>query len=185
MKHINGFQSIEIIDNSLIIIDIDNTIFKNKISTDESWWRIKYEQYFNISHDHNLAYNFVLQDWINVSQKNPPTLLDGTNLFIFLNKAKEQKCKIILLTARNKNLEQITNYHITHYGINNFIENTHFNIDKGTELLKIVEDNNICRDIIIIDDIYENILNMMKAFKTASFSIKMHCYLIEHGDLEL
>lgn len=185
MKNINGFHSIEIIDSSLIIIDIDDTIFKNKISVDESWWRIKYEQYFNISHDHDLACSFIFQDWINISKKNPPTLLDGTNLFVFLNKAKNHKCKIILLTARDKNFEQITNYHITYFGINKFIDSVHYNINKGSELLKIVEDDNIYRDIIVIDNLYENILNMMKAFKTASFSIKMHCYLINHYDDEL
>ena len=46
--------------------------------------------------------------------------------------------------------------------------------------LKISEKYKSCENIIVVDDLYRNILEMQKAFKNASFSIKMHCHLIEH-----
>jgi hypothetical protein len=181
MKQINSFKSIIIIDNSLIVIDIDNTIFKNKVSFDESWWKLKHEQYYNISHDHNLANNFVFQNWIELLKKNPPKLLDGVNLFEFLNNAKKQNCNIVLLTARNTYLEQITTCHIKYFGIDKFIDDIYFNIKKGPELLKISQKYKSCKNIIIIDDLYENILDMQKAFTKASYSVIMHCHLIDHN----
>jgi hypothetical protein len=181
MKHINSFKFINIIDNSLIIIDIDNTIFKNKVSFDKLWWRLKYEQYFNISHDHNLANNFVFQNWIELLKKNPPELLDSIYLFEFLNNAKKHNCNIVLLTARNTYLEQITLFHIKYFGIDKFIDDVYFNIEKGPELLKISQKYMSCKNIIIVDDLYENILDMQKAFIKASYSVIMHCHLIDHN----
>jgi len=181
MKHVNSFKFINIIDNSLIVIDIDNTIFKNKVLFDKLWWKLKYEQYYNISHDHNLANNFVFQNWIELLKKNPPELLDDICLFEFLDNAKKHNCNIVLLSSRNAYLEQITLFHIKYFGIDKFIDDVYFNIKKGPELLKISQKYISCKNIIIVDDLYENILDMQKAFIKASYSVIMHCHLIDHN----
>ena len=185
MKQISSFNNVEIIDNSLLIINIDNTIFKNKISVEESWWTSKYEKYYNISHDHELAYSFVYQDWINLLKKNPPELIDGTNLFAVLDQARKKNCKIYLLTSENKTPRYVTEYYLTYFGITNFITSIHFVTNKSHDTIKIMEENNLNKDIIIIDESYKNILNIINAFKVASFSVNMHCYLIENDDCEL
>ncbi len=110
MIHINKYSDIKIIENSLIVFDIDDTIIKFDL-IDKEWWKNKFNYYFNLCKNNEEADNLVLKDWKSYINNNNPKLINKNDLFNFINKSIKKNCTIIFLTARDITLKNITEKH--------------------------------------------------------------------------
>lgn len=54
LTQINKFSEIEIIQNSLVVFDIDDTLIKFD-GIDFKWWKNKFNKYYKLTKDYDLA----------------------------------------------------------------------------------------------------------------------------------
>lgn len=157
MKEINDYSQIEIILNSLVVFDIDETIIKFP-QLGKDWWKNKLNHYNAIYGDHHKAEINALEDWIEHVKINKPEMINKDSFIEFFNSALDNNCKIIFLTARNEKLKDITYEHLLHLDIinHNKVYDIYFNENKGEELEKILSKEEF-NDIIFIDDLEENL----------------------------
>ena len=107
IKHIKSFNQIPITKNSLIVLDIDETIMAFPSITN-LWWHETYEKHFEITNDKKIARNLSIYDWREHVKITKPYLLDEIKLKKFLGKIKEKFCPLVLLTARDPTMMKIT-----------------------------------------------------------------------------
>ena len=82
----------------------------------------------------------------------------------FWKKQIQKNCKIVLLTARNPDLKDITLTHLKQLNIE--LDEIYFNENKGEELLSIVStQNNKYKNIIFVDDLLSNLEDVANSFK--------------------
>jgi len=172
--NISSFDQINIPDNSLILCDIDETVLKYKTHSDLSlypteyinsdWWKYKFEYYYDLHLNYDLAECQSYSDWINIINNTHPECTDYIGFGNLLTKLKETNSSIKFITARKSDIEEITINHLNK--INNekfeiiFCDNT----PKG-EIIK--SDNHIfegINHIIFIDDLINNIENVYSHF---------------------
>lgn len=178
IKDITSFSQIEYIKpNSLVVLDIDETIltFSN---INREWWDKTYNNFLHLYKNKDEANKQSEILWANNISKNTPIILDNVNLHIFLEKASENKCELIFLTARNKNISDLTMKQLNYCGINIDASKVFYNRDKGSELKNILENifPNI-NHIIFIDDIINNLINVK-----SKITLDLELYNIKHNN---
>ncbi len=103
---ISKFEQITIIPSSLVVFDIDETLLKFD-GIDQKWWRNKFNKYYTLTKNYDLADSMSHSDWIKIVKIAEPELVDG-KIHDFIDLLYENDCKIILLTARNEILHLCT-----------------------------------------------------------------------------
>jgi hypothetical protein len=173
IKKINKFEQVNCIPNSLVVIDIDDTLIKYD-GIDFAWWKNKFNKYYSVTQNYDLSDNLANQDWINLIANSNPELVDDC-VHHFIDSAKINQCHIILLTARNNTITDLTHEHLNKVDL--YFEHIYFNENKGDELVKIVNsDYANCTDIIVIDDKEANLIDIQN--KIDSNKYKLHLYMI-------
>jgi len=175
---INEYLQIKIIIDSLIVFDIDDTIMHFE-GIDNKWWDNRYNKYLEkYDNDHKKAKSMAIKDWVNHVTENNPKLINEENFREFIDRAYENNCKIIFLTARDHSLREITENHFQICNLNDFIEDIYFSENKGLTLKEIINTQfNDVKNIIFIDDLERN-LNSVK--KEISESHELQLYLFQH-----
>ena len=115
------------------------------------------------------------QDWINLIANSNPELVDDC-VHHFIDSAKINQCHIILLTARNNAITDLTREHLNKVDL--YFEHIYFNENKGDELVRIVKSDYCnCTDIIVIDDKEANLLDIQNKMDLTKY--KLHLYMID------
>ena len=136
-RQITKFNQIPIIPNSLIVLDIDETIIKfNNIN--RNWWITNTNRHFINTKNYYVADQLSFRDWITYVTNTNPTLVDD-KINSWIKDSKADNCDLILLTARKKFLKYITLLHLNSVNLNFNKELIFFNENKGDALLNITK----------------------------------------------
>lgn len=173
ITNITKFEQITIVPNSLVVFDIDETLLKFD-GIDMKWWKNKFNKYYKLTQNYDLAENMSHSDWIKIISNCDPELVDD-KIHDFIDSLYENNCKIILLTARNEILRIATNEHIDKLNLNVDKNNIYFNGDKGDELLRIITHNYPeIRNIIVIDDLEENLIDVQQKLENNNYNLFLY-----------
>jgi hypothetical protein len=171
INQISKFAQVKLIPSALIVIDIDDTLIKYD-GIDFAWWKNKFNKYYSITKDYDLSDNLANQDWIKLIKKCDPELVDDC-VHQFVNKAKSLQTHIILLTARNSIIKNLTVEHLTKVDL--YFEHIYFNENKGDELVQIVNSNySNCTDIIVIDDKEQNLIDIRDKIDSSKYTLHLY-----------
>jgi hypothetical protein len=147
---ISNYDEIIVLNKSLVCIDLDETIIHFP-DINQTWWENTKKAY-NLINDltsDEMAY----KDWLNIISSNTPKMLDEIQFNKLMERVKNTRSKIVIITARNNNLEELTNKHLLECNIN--ISDVYYSHKKGDTV------NQLKRlysgPIIFIDDIIRNI----------------------------
>ncbi len=176
---INYFNQIQLVPNSLIVFDIDETIISFE-DINKGWWKRTIAKYYTQTNDYDLSNELSLNEWITHISNLKPQLLDEVNFINLIRQAKELNCPIIMLTARKKFLFDITIAHITYCKIDIDSDSIYFNENKGKELFDIVTNKYYnYNNIIFIDDFESNLQNVANTFSGLD-QYSLQLYKIDH-----
>lgn len=173
---ITKFEQITIIPFSLVVFDIDETLLKFD-GIDVKWWRNKFNKYYRLTLNRDLAESMSHSDWIKIVKIAEPELVDD-KIHDFIDLLYENDCKIILLTARNEILKDATIEHIDKINLNINKDNIYFNSNKGNELYKIVSElYPTIQNIIVVDDLEQNLIDIQSKMQSTNYNL--HLYKIK------
>lgn len=170
------FNMINITENTLIVLDIDDTIITfNEINN--KWWRQKYNEYKH-QFDNNLdIHNYILNEWESKLYTSTPSHTDETGLINLIINSKIHNSNIICLTARKKIHESITYKHFSDLNIDLPIYFSNGN-NKGEILENIIRNNySEYKKIIFVDDQIKNLRNVHEHL-SKHFDITCYYYRI-------
>lgn len=168
---INKYEQIPIIPNSLIVLDIDETLIKFE-HVDKKWWKTEFDAIYSTNRNYILTEQMVLNKWLNIVSNSKPSLVDNC-IHQFIQNAEQTNCKIVLLTARNNSLFELTLRHLAEVGLN--FSHIYFNENKGQELTKIITNEFVSyKNIIVVDDLVANLLDIEE--KIMNLDINLHLY---------
>lgn len=176
---ISTFKNVVLKFKSLLILDIDETILRySKIC--ENWWKHRYNIHYKTYGNFSEADNACLLDWKAHIKSVYPVHNDKEGFFDLIDRAKNLKCKSIIVTARDNHIKQITYDHLNHLGINNI--NVYFTAGGNKAHLsdEIMKDEiHHYDEIVIVDDKEKNLLDVRN-----HFGEKVKCYKFEmtHDD---
>lgn len=176
IKEINKYEQIKIIPNSLIVLDIDETLIRFE-NIDKNWWNVEFAKINIITNNEVLTEKMLLNEWLNIVSNSKPLLVDNC-IHEFVENAKQNGCKIILLTARNNKLFELTLKHLQEVNLN--FTHVYFNENKGDELLRIInEEFTKYNNIIVVDDLIKNLNDIeekIKTFNDSNTNLYLHMY---------
>jgi hypothetical protein len=180
IKNINSFSQIDSIKpNSLVVLDIDDTIMKFQ-HVDTEWWDKIYNQLLPTYKEN--TYTQVELLWTDYVSNNKPVVQDKENLYKFLDTITIRNCQLILLTARDKSISLLTTKHLKECGIDMHWSRIFYSRNKGSELKYIV--STIfpeIQNIIFVDDLIENLIDIQTVFNTVELSkYNLELYKIKH-----
>lgn len=168
---INKFNQINIIPNSLVMIDIDDTLIKFD-GIDHKWWENKFNKYFKMTKNNDLADFLAHNDWIKIVSSIEPELVDD-QIYNFIETLNKNNCHIVILTARNDKLKDLTIKHLQQ--VNLSFDNVHFNNQKGDHLYNIAHQYYHHLDnIIVIDDMVPNLEDIKNKLKDTKFNLQLY-----------
>lgn len=174
MKQIKNYDEIIISSNTLVIMDIDDTIIKFK-SMNKTWWK-DINEYYKCIYDHITARKLAYNDWHKIIATEIPELLDESLFFDLLNRIETSNSKLILLTARDILIKPSTLKNLKDCNIDIHPDDVHHDMFKGKKIKELCE-NCEYSHIIFIDDLLDNILDVEKTMPN------VQCYYIEHENL--
>lgn len=167
MRKISSFlEIIDLIsDDTLVVLDIDDTIIKYKDAT-RTWWKSRYDHHSNLSNDQNVINLNVQLEWKNLIKISDPEFVDEVGLKQLYKKIKETRnTDLIYLTARDETIKQLTEQHFNFLDLEH-ISNINYTAggNKGEHLENIIRqqypDKN---NYIFVDDFEHNIRHMKEA----------------------
>jgi hypothetical protein len=178
IRTINSFKKIILKPNSLVVLDIDETILGFP-TIPKNWWNNVFGNYYLLTNDFDLAEKLALKDWTNRVKNAKPIKLESKQLDIFLDKVNNLECPLLILTARNPILTEITIKHLASIGFDH--SNVVHDKNKGSQLLKLVQTKYSHIDnIVFVDDLLANLEDVQFHFKNHSDKYKLELYNIIH-----
>lgn len=168
MIEIGTYKEIDIIPNSLIVFDIDDTLIKfNELG--KSWWDAEMLQNKKLyNNDFNKARDATLKAWIDKIQIYTPVHINKTSFDDLLLKALARRCHIIFLTARDNSIRHLTEMHLEACGIKYYDRDLYHSENKGLALKNILKEERFqhYKHIIVVDDMLHNLVSINDAIKT-------------------
>lgn len=171
---IRNFNQINIIPNSLVVLDVDETLIRYD-GIDYRWWKSKFNRFYKETNNCELAEFLSNEEWIRIISNCNPELVDE-NIHNFIELLRQNNCHIILLTARSNNLRELTENHLN--TVNLSFEHIYFNSEKGDALRNIISnDYPEITNVIVVDDMIQNLIDIQN--KNTSASCTLHLYNIK------
>lgn len=162
---INSFYKVPIEPNSLIVIDIDETILKYD-GICRRWWKERYDYHFCIYKNHDVADKMCENEWKNHIKVNFPSHTDREGFFDLIERAKKLNCKVILVTARDLQIKDITHEHLNYLDITGIEVYFSAGGNKAHVIENTIKENNEkYNDIIFIDDMDHNLRDVNEYFE--------------------
>lgn len=177
MLLISSFSEVNIKHNSLVIVDIDETILKytdtKKDIVNEKWWKSIFNSYYDIHRRYDIADDLAYDQWKELVYKSLPehTDIDGFNEMI--KKVSDTNSEIVFVTARHEDMRKITIDHLKHVGVNKYEIHFTSNCNKAPIIHEIHSRKNK-DNIIFIDDLISNHNDIQTNFKC-----EVDCYLFQ------
>ncbi len=161
---IQNYDEINISENTLIMMDIDDTIIKFE-TLHKNWWK---------ENEPN-----ALEKWLKIINEEKPTMLDSEKFTELLERIKTSNSEIIFITARYESLSELTYTHLIECGLSINKNQIYHSYPKGKKLLDICEEMKKTRDIqnyIFVDDHLDNIEDVQKYL--SQYEVKY--YMMNH-----
>lgn len=115
---ISSFTEVTLIPNSLLILDIDDTVLKFD-DINHKWWEKWMAHFLEIHNDKDIAEEKALDTWREHVTINLPKHTDEKGICELIKKAQDIDITIIFLTARSDNTKYLTeNVHLSHLSLN-------------------------------------------------------------------
>jgi len=168
--NIKNYNEIDVTPNSLIILDLDETIIRYPYIT-AKWWENTRKAYALI--DEKTADERSYSDWLYIINSYKPNLLDTIEFNKLLMRIKETNSNFIIVTARNIKLKEITLKHLETFNINCDV---YYSLDKGV-MINAIKQNYIYNDISFIDD------NLKYIKQVEELNPEIYTYHIKHENL--
>jgi 2-hydroxy-3-keto-5-methylthiopentenyl-1-phosphate phosphatase len=176
---IKSFTQIIVIPNSLVVLDIDETVIKYD-SINQKWWRTNFDALYDDHKDHDKADKLVLDRWLNHIHKNLPEHTDTTGFDWLLNQIKINNSDLIFLTARTGDLKAITEHHLSHLKIHNTEIYFSEGRNKGVVLNEILQRDYPNKDqIIFADDMEYNLDDVKTEITRNGKNVALYQFVIE------
>lgn len=161
---ITSFKQVQLMNNSLVVLDIDETLLKYE-SIDTKWWKNRFDHYYKIHTHNDKSHDYVLNEWIDYITSVDPLHTDKEGFLDLEKRLTDNNCRLVFVTARNKGLEQITHKHFIHLQIHNneiyFTDGT----NKAHMIEQIIQKHMTDYDkIIFVDDLERNLNDVRTHF---------------------
>ena len=148
---INNYDQIVLQNNTLLVMDFDETIIHYPY-INSNWWGDTSREYAKKEPD--TAELKTYNDWIAIIVKHKARMLDSEEFNKLLLLVKNTNSTIVILTARHNKLTKITYDELKDCGIYNDIEQVYFSTKKGIAIKEIKHDH---KHIVFVDDKLSNI----------------------------
>jgi hypothetical protein len=142
---IKNYNEIEVLNNSLVIFDLDETIIHFPYIT-RKWWENTKNAYSLINE--KTADLRAYSDWLHIITTHNPSILDVNEFNHLLKRIKDTNSTFIIVTARNIKLMDITKKHLECFGISCDV---FYTIDKGI-MINAIKQNYVYNHILFVDD---------------------------------
>ena len=163
IKQITSFRSITLFQNTLIILDIDDTIIGYK-EFNHTFFSDKIAHYKSLHGCDIISVDFAVADWIEQVEKGTPYHMDEDGFNHLMNYITKTNSNHFFLTARNPNFRNITEKHLEDLNIINSHVYYVSGKNKGEYLKNIIDKHPKYDHIIFVDDSEKNLLDMQKTF---------------------
>lgn len=181
IKHINSFNQIQLIKKSLVVLDIDKTIIAFPNITNQ-WWKKTFDKNVVNTSNIKIAEKLTNDEWCNHISKNNPYILDKKCFKKFVKKINQEDCELVLLTARNKRMTDLTHKHLYQCNINISKDRVFHDENKADVLATIINTYPKINDIIFVDDLKKNLLSVKDKFSEDKLShYALSLYKIAHN----
>ena len=193
IQKIKNYDKIDVsLKNTLLVLDIDETIIKFP-NINQKWWDDNYGEQYKI-HEIKKARDIVLKKWINIINKFKPIMLDKEKFDQMINKSNKLNHKIIFLTARIPELNEITKKNLSDCEID-YYENNLYHLpyqeprakNKGQIIREVVNQLDNIENIIFVDDMMHNMESVINEFihdNDECIKYNLHLYLMDHENLD-
>ncbi len=152
---IRSFDEVTILQNSLVVCDIDETLLYFD-GIDKKWWSQTFDEFYRIHNDYDKADKLSLDKWISHINNNNPYITDESGYNNMLKRINDTNSKLVFLTARYEYLRNTTLKHLFHLNIHNPILHFTGGQCKGRYIFDNLI-NPIPERVIFIDDLQQNI----------------------------
>jgi hypothetical protein len=95
---ISNYDKINVLNNSLVCIDLDETIIRFP-GINQSWWENRKRAYDLI--DDLTSDQMAYKDWLDIIHSNTPKMLDEIQFNQLMERVINTRSKIVIITARN------------------------------------------------------------------------------------
>jgi hypothetical protein len=177
MIPIKDYSEIRILPNSLIVLDIDDTIIKFP-ELGKEWWKNSFDNYMKIYNDKDKADNQTLEDWINHVKVMKPKMINKESFECFIKNVLDNNCELVLVTARQIRIKELTEAHLTHCEFIIDTSNIYYSQNKGDEINKILQTRftNI-KNIIFVDDMVKNLMDAYKKIDQSKYNLYLYNFI--------
>lgn len=178
---ISMFDQIIVLPNSLVIMDIDQTIITYQLYLNNSdWWNHTYNSYLNTLQNKQLAHDNTLKDIHNHILTNDPIMIDKDGFDLLFKRIQDNQSKLIFLTARDEYLRSTTFKGLQTCQIDVDPNDIHHSMFKGKKIIEILNQNLSYSNLVFVDDYSHNIkdvelelnkyLNLIKSTDTVQLT---------------
>jgi hypothetical protein len=157
IEEIKFIDKILIKDNSLVFIDIDETLIHFERIHNITWWKNRFNYYHNLTNNNEESNSMVIDEWTQLIITEIPKPINKDRIEKLFNTIKETNSKLILITARDYSLKDLTIRHLDSCDIHVQENDIYFTKNKG----KIIQELRMNRDVIFVDDLITNIENVL------------------------
>lgn len=181
--NISNYDEILIENKTLVILDIDETIFKfNNI--DYQWWIDNINRYIKLGYDYVVAEKIVYKKWINYIKISNPILLDKDKLFELFIRLEKTNSHLIILSARTEDIRELTHNNLLQCGIKIDDYNLFLTKNKGDMINKLLLNEYIdYKNVIFIDDLEKNIIDVKDKLNYFNNNYNIKLYWLKHINL--
>jgi hypothetical protein len=165
---IQNYDEIIIQPNTLVVMDLDETIIQFK-GMYETWWE---------DYKRNNSDIFVYREWVKHISSTLPDLLDSVEFSRLMNRIKKTNSRMIVLTARNLKLCELTLQQLTYCNIHLPLDDIYFSDKKGKTLHSLKRKYSYS-NIVFVDDKKKNIDDV------ALWNPEVNCYHIRHKNINV
>lgn len=161
---ITSFFEVQLKSNSLLVLDIDETVMSYP-QFNSNWWKAIYLKHYQAVQDCDEANRLTYDEWMEEMHRTTPSHMDEFGLNCLLGKAEELNVQVIFLTARPKDLHPITHKHLRYLNVPHTQEDLYYSSgsDKGTVLESIIREKyGYINDVVFIDDLETNLQDVMQ-----------------------
>ena len=158
---IADFEKIPIQADTLYVLDFDETVTYYD-GIDHDWWKARIEHYYSLHECYDTADNYALDDWLARVEYLDPQHVDQDGYRKIIEHCEsEPNSHVVILTARNIKLEDITKKHLQQLSPDSKVDIIFCNGEhKGEQMQQYIDLHELDYEhIIFVDDRLQNLVD--------------------------